>query len=389
MPTWPDVLDHGDLLDACAACASFDDPATVARLRRLADAELVRQAMGLTVARRKAAGKLPHADRLIADAEGVEQATALTVARHKSHRFARLKPGTIIDLCCGIGGDAMALADAADVVLIDRDADRAYAAQHNVRVVTGRVAAAAAADVTTIRCHDRVLHIDPARRDERGRRHRYADYIPGPEALDALLRDNPTAAIKLGPGVDAADLPPGEVEFISDAGTLVQAVLWCGELARHDRAATRLGPPGASGDTAPPPRSLAGTPAPPPISPPRRYLFTVDPAVERAELIGNLCLEHGAAMVHPALGLITADAPIDDAFLTAFELHAVMPWRPRKVRGWLASHDGGIVEVKTRGKAVDPDRVQAQLRGDGRTLYTVFVLRFERERRAYIARRCG
>ena len=49
--------------------------------------------------------------------------------------------------------------------------------------------------------------------------------------------------------------------------------------------------------------------------------------------------------------------------------------------------DAGMVEVKTRGKAVDPDRVQSDLRGDGDTTYTVFILRFDRQVRALVTRR--
>jgi len=47
----------------------------------------------------------------------------------------------------------------------------------------------------------------------------------------------------------------------------------------------------------------------------------------------------------------------------------------------------GVVEVKTRGGAVDPDRAQRRLRGPGETPFTVFVLRWDRQIIAMVTRR--
>ncbi len=383
MHRWRELLQHERLIEAAAACPDLADPAAIARLRKKADADLVRTAIDLVIARRKAVGKLAHADQLLADTQAVEQATSHTVARHKAARFAQVAPHRIVDLCCGVGGDAMALAAVAPVWLVDHAPGRAWCARHNVRLVTGCDAPAAATEVADLDLHDQVFHIDPSRRDARGRLHHWADYQPGPDTIAPLLERNPTGAIKLGPGVDADVLPEGEVEFISEAGTLVQAVLWTGDLAAHERTATVLTP----GQSEAPHRVLHGAPAFPPITTAARYLFAIDPAVERSGLLGNLCDEQRAAMIHPALGLMTSDRRLDDPFLTPFELIEQMPWRRRKVRDWLSEHDGGIVEVKTRDKAVDPDRAQADLRGNGSTIYTLFILRFEQEVRTLITRR--
>jgi len=370
-PTWPAFLaTRRPLLDAAAACESFDDPATVTRLRKLGDAEAVRRAIDLTLARRKAGAKFDRADALIADAAAVEQATGAAVARHKSRRFAEAGVDAVVDLCCGVGGDAMALADAADVTLIDHDVERVWAARHNVERITGRHCPAAACDAADLRLADRVFHFDPSRRSGGRRLHRYDDYRPGPAFIDALLARCPTGAIKLGPGVDLDALPAGEVELISEAGSLVQAVLWTGRLARHQRSATVL-PAG---------RTLNGSPdAFPPIAPIGDHLLAVDPAVERAGLIAALCDHLGAACVHPALGLLTADRPIASPFVTTYRHLETLPWRPRKIKDWLADHDAGIVTIKTRDKVVDPDRLQADLRSEGATPYTLFILRHDRQ----------
>lgn len=66
-----------------------------------------------------------------------------------------------------------------------------------------------------------------------------------------------------------------------------------------------------------------------------------------------------------------------------------MPWIEKRVRAWLREHRAGVVEVKTRGRAVDPDALQNRLRGGGDEPYVVFVLRLGRAIEAIIARRTG
>jgi hypothetical protein len=365
----------GALLEAAAACDDFTAPATITRLRKLAEDELVRAAIELTIARRKAADKFDHAERLIADPVGVEQATSLDVARHKAQRFAAAGIDHVVDLCCGIGGDAMAIGEKLSVTCVDRDPVRAWMAHHNADCP------AACADVTTLQLGGAAYHIDPDRRAGGRRAWRLEDCEPGPEFLHTLTGDG---AMKLSPAVEFDSLPGagGEVEIINRRGTLVQAVLWTGRLARHDRTATRLDDNTIT--------SLHGSPRPMPLTTPQRYLLAIDPAVERAELIGELCDQLNLAAIHPRLGLLTAGAPVDNPWLTGFELLHTLPWHAtnlKKIKGVLRDLDAGLVDVKTRGKTVDPDRVSPKLRGGGNQHLTVFVLRMDHKHTAFVTRR--
>lgn len=355
-----------DLRDAAAACDPTD-VAAVARLRKHRDADLVRIALDLAAARRKAANKFPgKTEHLIADSEGVEQATSQRVADHKAKRFAGMN---VADLCCGIGGDAMSLQPA---VAVDFDPLRAWMAGCNAGCQTQ------VADVTLWQPRGDAFHIDPSRRQHGRRTHDLDDYQPNLDALMQLLDRCAHGAIKLGPGADLDRIAHlGEIELVSEAGSLTQAVLWTGNLA-HDtsRRATLL----------PQNVTLAGEPCEPDIDDPMRYLFTVDPAVERAGLLGLLGLL-GLPAIHPALGALTSNNLEDSPWLTPFELIERLPYRPRKLKQWLKAHDGGTVEIKTRGRAVDPDAVQRDLRGDGATTYTIFILRFGKQIDALITRR--
>lgn len=395
------------------AAAEVDDPtpARIAALRRDWSAELVHAALQLAEARRRAAGKFgSRAADLVADPVGVQMASSLVVARHKARRFLAGDPSRstmVLDCCCGIGGDAMALAEAGvPVRAIDADPLRAWMAGSNA----GCEAVVERIDAGWVDRHRAALaggfvHIDPERRDVgRGvRRRGWHELQPPAEVLSAMVDASRGAAIKLAPGIAHDEPPAGELEFISEGGTLTQAVLWTGSLdggrgsGRTTRAtrATRLeaGMADAWSGAA---LSLVGTPGEPvPVAEAAgRFVFTVDPAPERAGLLAALCDLVGMPMLHPALGLLTGDAllPSDHphaGWLTAFELLAEMAWNRKRVAAWLAAHDGGIVEVKTRGQVVDPNEEQLRLRGKGSAAYTVFVLRFDRSLRALVGRRVG
>ncbi|MCP3904570.1 MAG: class I SAM-dependent methyltransferase [Planctomycetes bacterium] len=367
-----------ELLAAIDAC-DVTDVTQLARLRSRYDGALLSVAIELARARRRAAGKFPSADRLVADTEGVEQATSGIVADHKARRFADL-PGrpAVLDLCCGIGGDAMSLARVADVTGVDANPVRAWMTEMNAGCATE------VADVTTRTTRGQVVHLDPARRDAAGRRHHsFDDYQPGPTFIAELLGSCPDAAIKLGPGVDLDALPGGddtEIEIINESGTLVQAVLWSGRLARHrgKRTATRL-PDGLS---------CSGTPG-------RldsdyadrfdRYLLVPDPAVERAQLVATAGAGLDLRDVHPGLGLLTAHERVTSPWFETFEVLDQLPWRQDRVRACLRDLDAGLVNVRTRDGAVDAMDAQKRLRGTGDRRLTVFGLRLGKKVVAVIA----
>ena len=145
-------------------------------------------------------------------------------------------------------------------------------------------------------------------------------------------------------------------------------------MRRHTRTATLL-PQG---------ESIHGEPGEPEVDMLQCYLFEPDPSLERSGLLHQL----QCPAIHPGIGLLTAGEPTDSPWLTTFEVIERMPWRLRKVQDALRALNAGIVEVKTRGKTVDPDTTQRQLRGKGDQPVTVFVLRFDRQIEAIIARRC-
>ena len=352
----------------------------------------MRTALHLAEAHRKldrkwegdAANGLPSAHELVADPEGAEMASGSLAAAHKADRFKSLGVDVPIwDLCCGIGADAVAMVRAGmSVTGVDFDPLRAWMAARN-----------AGCDVRTAEVESLLesgeldgahFHLDPSRRDDQGRRIRYDLLTPGPEFI-AKLCDARTSAVKLPPGIDPGEPPAGELEYISERGRMTQAVRGTGDLARHTVSATMLRPREDA-------HTITGEPDGEHACPwadveEAAWVHTADPCVERAGLLHALCARAGLGLAHPGTGLLCAGERSDDAMVSAFRVRAVMPWRREKVRGWLRAHEGGLVEVKTRGKAADTDKEQKALRGNGATPYTVFVLRFGQAVRAIVTER--
>lgn len=388
LDVWSRLADPA--LDALVrAAAAIDRPgvASIARLRAICpDVPVVHAALALALARRKAKYKWPAeiAARIMADPAGVEMASSFDVARHKAARFAaQLGPdAAAVDLCCGIGGDALALTAAGlRVTAVDLDPVRAWMARLNAQCES------LAYDILDPGVPDGAFHLDPARRDSSGKRSFAIDALrPPPPAIRQVCAQRARfgGAVKLGPGIDhddALSLAPGELEFISERGSLTQCVLWTGPFARHERSATRIDGAGT--------HTLAGPPdaGPPPVAAIDRFVHEIAPSVERARLLNLLCERTGAPMIHAQLGLLTSAGVIAHPMLTAFEVLADMPWNLKRCRAELTRLDMGIVEVKTRGKVVDTDAVQKQLRGDGATPLVAFILRFDHALRCIIARR--
>ena len=147
--------------------------AVAAALRREYPASLAAAAVAQHELRLAARGKFSRAMEMLFTRGGYEQSSSETIARHRAARFAGTR--RIADLCCGIGGDLIALASAqgttaprpaATVLAVDRDEIHARLAIHNAGVYgeADRVRACVA-DVRDIALDGvDAVFIDPARR---------------------------------------------------------------------------------------------------------------------------------------------------------------------------------------------------------------------------------
>ncbi|HEU4754625.1 MAG TPA: SAM-dependent methyltransferase [Armatimonadota bacterium] len=350
------------LLERAAALA--EEPFAAQMLRREGAApELAAAAVETARLRLRARAKFAHADRMWFSGPLLEQSSGELIARHRARRYASWE--RVGDLCCGLGSDALALTEHAEVVAVDRDPlalalTRANAAavgtRHPLRLLQAELPAGAP-DVPA-------AWIDPGRR-EGGTRTRRLEQMSPPFAEVLPLRQRiPHLGIKLSPAADHAELDahlaglPHEREFLSVRGECRELALWTGDLAAargtFPRRATLL-PAGAE---------LAGEPHPyTEVRPPRGWLLEPDAAVIRAGLVGSLADRLGGWGIDPSLAYIGLPAPADTPFGTLYRVGEPEPFSGKALSARLRVLRAGDVVFKTRGAAATPELLRQQLRG--------------------------
>lgn len=367
--------------------------AVATRLRRTYAPELVSAALNQARLRQRAAAKFGAEDaaRMYFTPDGLEQSTRASVAAYRARRFAGLKLARPADLCCGIGGDATALARAGmHVLAVDSD-------PLTCEVVRANAAALGLADRIEVRCQDvqnvqdfqdagdagiagcDAVFMDPARRGGKGRIFDPEAYSPPLSWAVEVARRVSHSAVKVAPGIPHEAVPEdAEAEWISDSGEVKEAVLWFG--AWGDGAGGNS--EGAAGSSLvratllPGPHSLSsrGLP-PPPVGPVGRFLYEPDGAVVRAHLVAEVAEELGGRLVDPSIAYVTCDEAHFTPYATGYEITDVLPFQLKRLRALLRERGIGVATIKKRGSAVAPEELRKKLRLEGPGACTVFLTR--------------
>jgi SAM-dependent methyltransferase len=361
------------LLDEVHGTDPADELAVATRLRRTHPAALVSAALGQARLRQRAVAKFGAEDarRMFFTPNGVEQSTRASVAAHRAARLRELGVTRLADLCCGIGGDAIALARAGIRVLaVDRDPVTAAAARANARALgLAELIEVREADVTDVdvSSYDAVF-VDPARRGGRGRIFDPEGYSPPLSWAVQTALKAPHAALKIAPGIPHEAVPAqAEAEWISDGGDVKEAVLWFGTEPGAVRATLLPGP-----------RTLRGRGLPDPaVRPVGRYLYEPDGAVIRAHLVAEVAEDVDGGLIDPTIAYVTADALRPTPYATAYEITDHLPFHVKKLKALLREREVGTLTVKKRGSAVEPEELRRKVlpKPYGRTAATVFLTR--------------
>jgi hypothetical protein len=389
--------------------AAHDMPlhATVARLRIKLSPARTHLAIEQVELRRRAATKFAHPDQMFFTRLGLEQATDQWVAAYKAWRVGeflrnshpRLGEARLLaDLCCGIGGDLISLAERAGssstpvAIGLDLNPIAAHFAAVNSGA-TVQVADVARFDVRSVIA----WHIDPDRRAT-GRRTTTLEYCqPDLNVIDRLLSQNPNAAIKLAPATKVPNdwTTTCELEWISRDRECRQLVAWHGNLALTPglHRATILPPTRECqrSECATPPRTLTGPPNQPnPItSKPDQFIFDTDPAVRTARLTGTIAAEHNLAALSSGPTYLTGPRAISDPSLTCFQVDDVLQIRVRALADYLHQRNIGMLEIKTRGVGIDPEKLRRDLKLHGNNAATLLITNLAGRPTAILAQRIG
>ncbi|MFJ1557002.1 class I SAM-dependent methyltransferase [Streptomyces mirabilis] len=361
------------LLDEVRGTEPAQELAVATRLRRDHPADLVSAALGQARLRQRAAAKFgaEDAERMYFTPNGVEQSTRTTVATHRARRLRSLGVRSVADLCSGIGGDAIALARAGIRVLaVDRDPLTVAVARANAEALgLADLIEVREADVTEVgtEAYDAVF-VDPARRGGRGRIFDPEAYSPPLSWAIATALKAPLAALKIAPGIPHEAVPAeAEAEWISDAGDVKEAVLWFGTEPGLVRATLLPGP-----------HELRGRGLPDPaVREVGRYLYEPDGAVIRAHLVAEVAEEVDGGLVDETIAYITADELRPTSYAAAYEITDRLPFNVKKLKALLRERGVGVLTVKKRGSAVEPEelRKKALPKQHGPHSATVFLTR--------------
>jgi SAM-dependent methyltransferase len=344
----------GDPLAAATALRAHGVPAA------LASAALTQSDL-----RRRAALKFgAAATGMFFTRTGLEQATRAVVADRRAARLRAAGVGTMADLGCGLGADALAAArQGISVHAVEADPLTAALAAANV-------AAAGLDDLVTVECADAVsvdvtgfdaVFADPARRRAgRGRVMDPRSWSPPWDFIAALPVRVPRTVLKLAPGIDHALLPPGaEGEWVSVDGDLVEAAFWCGPLATATHRATLLSSTGAVVEL-----TGSGVEAAP-VGPVGAYLYDPDPAVVRSHLVAEFAATVGGRLADPEIAYVYSDTFSKSPYGRLLTVTDVLPFSLKRLRTLLRERGVGRLEIRKRGSALEPEQLRKDLRLSG------------------------
>ncbi len=370
------LTDTGQQLLAVAARADLREQAQLReleRLRQLASPAQAAAAYEVTVQRHRARTKFAHADRLYFTRDALEQASHQRVAAHRARRYAGY--ARVADLCCGAGGDALALAQLTSVAAVDLDPLRLALAQANA-AATGSSARMSFHQLDLLHAPPPAadaIFFDPGRRSGARRIFDASAYQP-PLATVQRWRDaTALLGVKVAPGImpdDYAALTPDEVEFVSLDGDLREATLWFGTDGAVRRRATVL-----AGETAVATLTLAHGALLPAsrLSEPLQYLYEPDGTILRTGLVTLLAEQLDAAQFDTTIAYLTSDVAQTTPLARRWTIREWLPFSLKRLRARVRSYNPGPVAVKKRGSPLDTDALAHQLSGKGDQPLTVVL----------------
>ena len=333
--------------------------------------DLVVDALAQHELRLLARAKFSRAMHMFFTRPGLEQASSELTARYRSARYAGA--GLVADLCCGIGGDLVALAGGREVLAVDAQPLHLAMAHANAGVYgVAAGVTTAATDVRDVALDGAEgLFIDPARR-RRGRRLRAGDSDPPLEwclSLAGQASPGRRVGIKAAPGLPRDAVPPGwEVEFIALGRDLKEAVLWSPALATAATRATIL--PGGHSLT-------PGPGGPAPVGMPGTFLLDPNPAVTRAGVVADLARLVGAWQIDEKIAFLATDTPVHTPFARTLRVIDSAPWDQRRLPARLRALGVGSVDIRRRGLAGDVGALHKQLKLSGQVRATLVMTRVQ------------
>jgi hypothetical protein len=342
--------------------------------------------------RQKAKTKFCNAEHLFFHELALQQATGSAIAVFKARRFQSEQP--MIDICCGIGGDLLALAARAklhqnkDVFGVDNDAATCVMARANVRN-SKLFADIQCCDAAALKIPSQSqLHIDPSRRNQLGRTTKIEFFQPKWDVIENLVDRAVGSCIKIAPASVVPDdfVKECERQWIGHQRECKQQLCWTGQLAKNPgkKSVVVIDDQGNAAELV---QEIAEKPSV--TDQLRRYLFVPQAAVDAADLIDELACQLQLPIMRSSPKVLTSENKIQSRLGSGFELIRESGSRKKRLNDDLQAIDCGELELKCRPPMEQYfASLRKHLRFNGTKKITLFPIRVNNENRILLCRRC-
>jgi hypothetical protein len=319
--------------------------------------------------------------------KSLQQATAWQVAKLKSTWFG---DRAVHDLCCGVGGDAMQMANRGSVIAIDADPVLAGMAGANL---AGGFSAydcqARCGDAMTVDIPaDAAVHIDPDRRSQGSRSSQPDLYQPNWDQVMKIVEHVESAIVKVAPAAQIDLMQPrlddsSETHrcWISLRGSVREQALLVGEsvtLAGLPAGGTSAAIVAGDGTVA---RfcSAGSTQSPLRAQQPMGFMIDPDASIRAAGLTESFATEHEFHLLGSASGFLTCDNKVNSIrqLATAGRVIWSGAFDDRKLRREFRDRNVYPQTIKVRGTGHDPATLTKRFRQCGETPVTLWLGRNE------------
>lgn len=339
--------------------------------------------------RRKARLKQEKGESMLLTPLGLMQMTHATLAQSKVARALEAGVTSVVDYCCGLGGDSFYWPEHIPVIGVDKDEAVLGAYRHNVKLY--RSARAVLADALASPVKADFAMIDPARRAMASEGNWGADQLsPGLDALLQIVKKHRAAAIKLGPGLK---LPiefheVGTVEYLGLKDACLECTVWTGEMGSPGLVRASEYPSGASlqayRDDIEDAFSSCGDEEDPGFGDlENAWIYEPVKCAVRAQLYGVLALKLGLHCVDPGIAYLWSRERIESPFLKAYRVVKELPFDEKVWKATFKAADVGILAIKKRGITVVPETLRPRIVGRGPQAATLILVKWRGKKRAF------
>ncbi len=337
--------------------------------------------------------KFPRANLMKFSREGLAQASSKYLAEYRTwkmkYRLGEIKSS--LDICCGIGGDAIAMATRWKVVAVEKDEDIIEMAKHNIKVynleknvyfIQGDIIKL----INDKEFIDKVIDVnciffDPSRRSKEKRTVKIEEYQPPLSFVEKLQTISPNICVKISPGTDLDRIKYNcDIEVVSYKGEVKEVMLWFGDFKeisnRNQILATKL------------PEKITLVKEEHKLdisqSEPKKYLYEPDPAFIKAHMIKALAKKFGLGLINIKIAYLTGDEKIETPLLNKYLIKQVLNLEYEKINNTLSELNIGRVDFKARGVNINLHNIRRKIRGKGRNKGLVIFTKIDGKNQAII-----